>query len=58
LLSADDLLRRYCTLVYFQVGSYEGAAERLGLDRRTVKAKVDAVLLAAIRRRAQHRDEA
>ncbi|MDZ7638623.1 MAG: hypothetical protein U5J83_10335 [Bryobacterales bacterium] len=41
LLSAEDLLCRYCTLVYSQTGSYEGAAARLGLDRRTVKAKVE-----------------
>ena len=39
-LTADELLRRYCTLVYEQCDSYEGAARRLGLDRRTVKAKV------------------
>ena len=40
-LSADDLLRHYCTLVYARTGSYEEAGRRLGLDRRTVKAKVD-----------------
>lgn len=48
-LSADDLLRRYCTLVYARLGTYEAAAERLGLDRRTVKAKVDEDLLVRIR---------
>lgn len=47
--SAEELLRRYCTLVYARMGSYEGAAERLGLDRRTVRAKVDPVLLSALR---------
>ena len=47
-LSADDVLRRYVTLVYSRTGSYEGAARRLGLDRRTVKAKVDEALLAAL----------
>jgi hypothetical protein len=39
------LLRRYCTLVYSQTGSYQETGRRLGLDRRTVKAKVDAELL-------------
>jgi transcriptional regulator with GAF, ATPase, and Fis domain len=48
-LSAEDLLRRYCTLVYARTGSYEEAARRLGLDRRTVKAKVDLELLARMR---------
>ena len=40
-LTADQLLRRYCTLVYRQTGSYEETARKLGLDRRTVKAKID-----------------
>ncbi|MES1245254.1 MAG: sigma 54-interacting transcriptional regulator [Acidobacteriota bacterium] len=44
-LTADDLLRRYCTLVYAEAGSYEEAARRLGLDRRTVKSRIDPVLL-------------
>jgi hypothetical protein len=48
-LSADELLRRYCTIVYSQTGSYEEAARRLGLDRRTVKAKVDLELLERMR---------
>jgi transcriptional regulator with AAA-type ATPase domain len=48
-LSADDLLRHYCTLVYARAGSYEEAARRLGLDRRTVKARVDAELLERLR---------
>ncbi len=39
-LSADELLTQYCRHVYRLTGSYEGAARRLGLDRRTVKAKV------------------
>ncbi|MFI5380111.1 MAG: sigma-54-dependent transcriptional regulator [Tepidisphaerales bacterium] len=38
-LTADQLLRRYCRLVYEQTGSYEETARRLGIDRRTVKAK-------------------
>jgi transcriptional regulator with AAA-type ATPase domain len=39
-LSADALLRRYCTHVYTLTGSYEEAARRLGLDWRTVKARI------------------
>jgi transcriptional regulator of acetoin/glycerol metabolism len=49
LLTADELLTRYCTLVYSRSGSYEAAAKLLGLDRRTVKAKVDERLLAGLR---------
>jgi len=40
-LGAEELLRRYCTLVYAEAGTYEQAARRLGLDRRTVKSRVD-----------------
>jgi hypothetical protein len=40
-LTADELLSRYVTLVYSRTRSYEAAARQLGLDRRTVKAKVD-----------------
>jgi transcriptional regulator with AAA-type ATPase domain len=45
-LTADELLRRYCTVVYTQTGSYEETARRLQLDRRTVKSKIDQQLLA------------
>jgi len=38
-LSADDLLARYCLLAYQKFGTYEKAAEALGIDRRTVRAK-------------------
>jgi hypothetical protein len=48
-LSADALLRRYVTTVYARVGSYEETARRLGLDRRTVRSRVDAELLAKLR---------
>ena len=44
-LTVDAMLRRYCTLVFAQTGSYDGAARRLGIDRRTVKEKVDPALL-------------
>ena len=41
-LTAEELLRRYCALVYSQTRNYEETARRLGLDRRTVKSKVHA----------------
>jgi transcriptional regulator with AAA-type ATPase domain len=46
--TADELLREYATRVYARVGSYEAAARVLRLDRRTVKAKIDAELLAEL----------
>jgi transcriptional regulator with AAA-type ATPase domain len=42
--SADELLAEYAARVYRLTGSYEEAARRMGLDRRTVKAKVEAYL--------------
>jgi transcriptional regulator with PAS, ATPase and Fis domain len=48
-LTADELLGRYVTIVYSRTGSYEETARRLELDRRTVKAKVDAGLLERLR---------
>ncbi len=53
-LSAEALLTRYCTHVYARTGSYEEAARRLGLDRRTVKAKIDADLLARLQADGGH----
>jgi DNA-binding CsgD family transcriptional regulator len=47
-LTASELLSRYCTLVYAQNESYEETARRLGVDRRTVKAKVNQELLAKL----------
>ena len=41
-MTADEVLRRFCSLAYDHEGSYEGAARRLGLDRRTVKSRVEA----------------
>ncbi len=48
-LTADEMLRRYCTMVYSQTGSYEETARRLRLDRRTVKQKIDLKLLSQLR---------
>jgi len=48
-LTADELLGRYVTIVYSRTGSYEETARRLGLDRRTVKSKVDEALLRRLR---------
>lgn len=44
-LTADELLQRYCTWMYFKTGGYEAAARKLKIDRRTVKAKIDEVML-------------
>jgi len=43
--TADDLLRNYCTLLYATSRNYSTVAEKLGVDRRTVRAKVDQQLL-------------
>ena len=48
-LTAEEVLKRYCTLVYAATGSYQETGRRLGLDRRTVREKVDAHLLAELR---------
>jgi DNA-binding NtrC family response regulator len=47
-LTADELLRRYCTHVHALTGSYQETARRLGIDRRTVRAKVDPRLLVEL----------
>ena len=47
-LTADELLVRYVTLIYSRTDSYEAAARQLGLDRRTVKAKVDERFLESL----------
>jgi DNA-binding NtrC family response regulator len=41
-LTMDEVVRRYCTLVYERTGSFVETARRLGIDRRPVGAKVDA----------------
>ena len=49
LLTADELLRRYCTMVYADTGSYQETARRLEIDRRTVRARIDADLLGRLK---------
>jgi transcriptional regulator with AAA-type ATPase domain len=40
LLDADALLSGYCRLLYQRLGTYEAVANRVNLDRRTVKAYI------------------
>lgn len=48
-LTFAELLAAYVTWSYAKTGSYQQTASDLGLDRRTVRSKVDAELLKAIR---------
>jgi len=41
-LTADEVVSLYCRVKYDQNGSYLKTAQELGIDRRTVKARVDA----------------
>ncbi len=43
-ISVDELVSWYAALVYRKAGTYEEASKILGIDRRTVKAKVEAFL--------------
>ena len=43
-LTAEQLLQHYCRQVYDHCGSYEQTAQRLQLDRRTVKRKAPTAL--------------
>jgi transcriptional regulator with GAF, ATPase, and Fis domain len=54
-LTANELLSRYCTLMYARTGSYEETARRLEIDRRTVKAKVNAELLERLKSKHRRR---
>ncbi len=42
-LTAEELIEKYCTAVYQRTGNYLETARRLGLDRRTVKSKIEAL---------------
>ncbi len=46
-VAAEELVSHYAALVYTKTGSYEETARRLGLDRRTVKSKVEKFLSSA-----------
>jgi transcriptional regulator with AAA-type ATPase domain len=48
-LTIDELVIQYCTLVYADTGSYQETSRRLGMDRRTVKDRVDPVFLESLR---------
>ena len=48
-LGAEDLERRYASWVYSRTGSYLEASRRLGLDRRTVKSRIDEAWLKGVR---------
>lgn len=39
-LTADELLTHYCRWVYQEAGTYERTADRIGLDRRTVRRRI------------------
>lgn len=49
--TVDELLERYCTRVYARTGNYQETARRLGVDHRTVKARIDEALLNRLRER-------
>jgi DNA-binding NtrC family response regulator len=49
-LSAEELLSRYCTMIYAETGSFKETARRLGVkDPRTVKTRISARLLETFR---------
>jgi hypothetical protein len=48
-LTFAELLAAYVTWSYAKTGNYQQTAQALGLDRRTVRSKVDVELLKTIR---------
>ena len=49
-ISVDELVEHYCTLTYLKTDSYMETSRRLGLDRRTVKARVNQELLEQLKK--------
>ncbi|MFA7231756.1 MAG: hypothetical protein WC071_10845, partial [Victivallaceae bacterium] len=41
-MTAEELLNLYCSEVYAQTGSYLKTSIALGIDRRTVRKRIDA----------------
>jgi transcriptional regulator with AAA-type ATPase domain len=50
-LTADELERRYATLMFAKTGSYQETSRRLGRNWRTVKSKIEPELLAKLHRK-------
>lgn len=44
-ITADELLSRYCSLIYARNGNLKQTAKLLGLDHRTVRARIEPELL-------------
>ena len=55
-VSEEELLARYTNKVHAKTGSVRETARRLGIDRRTVAARVDHALAAKLARRRSGRD--
>jgi DNA-binding NtrC family response regulator len=49
--TAEELLRRYCSMVHAETDNIEETARRLDLDRRTVRARLDPALIQAFKSR-------
>jgi DNA-binding NtrC family response regulator len=49
-IQAEELLCRYCTYAYWKTRTFESAAELLGLDRRTLRGKLDSEFLKQLDR--------
>ncbi|MDH3349610.1 MAG: sigma 54-interacting transcriptional regulator [Desulfobulbaceae bacterium] len=43
-MDMSELTRRYCTLLYEKLGTYQEVARRTGLDRRTVKKYINEIV--------------
>ena len=42
-LTADEVLAHYCNRAFEKFGSYDGAGKAIGLDRRTVKSRIESL---------------